>query len=76
MLEFLRHALGLCGEPHPSLLNFLIATPVLGYVILRIKEIFKKEIMTKFKNVILKTLFMSYRMDSLGYGFYLKKNRR
>ena len=42
MIEFLRHALGLCGEPHPSLLNLLIATPVLGYVILRIKQFFKR----------------------------------
>ena len=42
MIEFLRHALGLCGEPHPSLLNFLIATPVLGYVILRIKQLLKR----------------------------------
>ena len=43
MIEFLRHALGLCGEPHPSLLNFLMATPVLGYVILRIKQLLKKK---------------------------------
>jgi D-alanyl-lipoteichoic acid acyltransferase DltB (MBOAT superfamily) len=47
MIEFLRHALGLCGEPHPSLLNFLIATPVLGYLIIRIKYILKKKIMKK-----------------------------
>ena len=28
------------------------------------------------KNILLKTLFRSYRMDSLGFGFYMKKNRR
>ena len=33
MIEFLRHATGLCGEPHPSLLTLLMGTPVLGYVI-------------------------------------------
>ena len=43
MIEFLRHALGLCGEPHPSLLTFLMGTPVLGYAIARIKQIFKRD---------------------------------
>ena len=38
MIEFLRHALGLCGEPHPSLLNLLLGTPVLGYIIIKIKN--------------------------------------
>jgi len=38
MLEFLRHATGMCGEPHPSLLTLLMGTPVLGYVIYRIKS--------------------------------------
>ena len=42
MIEFLRHALGLCGEPHPSLLTFLMGTPVLGYLILRIKQFVNK----------------------------------
>ena len=31
MIEFLRHALGLCGEPHPSLLTLLASTPIIGY---------------------------------------------
>ena len=38
IIEFLRHALGLCGEPHPSLLNLLIGTPILGYIIIKIKN--------------------------------------
>ena len=38
MIEFLRHALGICGEPHPSLLTLLMGTPVLGYLIYRIKN--------------------------------------
>ena len=42
MIEFLRHALGLCGEPHPSLLNFLMDTPILGWVIIKIKYLLKK----------------------------------
>ena len=33
-----KHALGFCGEAHPSLLNLLIGTPVLGYIILKIKN--------------------------------------
>ena len=37
-MEFLRHALGLCGEPHPSLLTLLLGTPVLSYVIYKFKK--------------------------------------
>ena len=33
VVEFLRHALGLCGEPHPSLLTLLGGVPVIGYLI-------------------------------------------
>ena len=33
MIEFLKHALGLCGEPHPSLLTALGALPFIGYYI-------------------------------------------
>ena len=39
MIEFLKHATGLCGEPHPSLLTLLMGTPVLGYVVYRIKQL-------------------------------------
>jgi hypothetical protein len=42
MIEFLRHALGLCGEPHPSLLWLLMSTPILGYGIASIKDKLKK----------------------------------
>lgn len=38
MIEFLKHALGVCGEPHPSLLTLLLGTPVLGYIVYNIKE--------------------------------------
>ena len=31
MIEFLKHALGLCGEPHPSLLTILASMPIVGY---------------------------------------------
>jgi len=41
MIEFLRHALGLCGEPHPSLLTLLIGTPALSYLIYKFKKIEK-----------------------------------
>ena len=39
MIEFLRHALGLCGEPHPSLLTLLLGTPAVGYIVYRMKEL-------------------------------------
>ena len=43
MIEFLRHALGLCGEPHPSLLTLLMGTPALSYVIYKLKTRNKNE---------------------------------
>ena len=43
MIEFLRHALGLCGEPHPSLLTFLMGTPVLGWIIYKVKQLKKNK---------------------------------
>ena len=50
MIEFLRHATGLCGEPHPSLLTLLMGTPVLGYVLYRIKNYGKEEQISKKKS--------------------------
>ena len=41
MIEFLKHLTGLCGEPHQSLLTLLMGTPVLGYVVYKIKNKFK-----------------------------------
>ncbi len=41
MIEFIKHVTGLCGEPHPSLLTILMGTPVLGYVVYKIKNKFK-----------------------------------
>ena len=38
MIEFLKHATGLCGEPHPSLLTLIFGTPVLSYVYYKIKN--------------------------------------
>ncbi len=38
MIEFLKHVAGLCGEPHPSLLTLLYGTPVLSYVLYKIKN--------------------------------------
>tara|TARA_R100000353_G_scaffold108792_1_gene78166 strand:- start:705 stop:830 length:126 start_codon:yes stop_codon:yes gene_type:complete len=41
MIEFLRHATGMCGEPHPSLLTLLFGTPVISYIIYKLKKIKK-----------------------------------
>ena len=38
MIEFLRHSLGLCGEPHPSLLTLLLGAPAVSYIIYKIKS--------------------------------------
>ena len=42
MIEWIKHALGLCGEPHPSLLTLLMGTPMVGYIIYKIKKFRKK----------------------------------
>ena len=39
MIEFLRHALGLCGELHPSLQTLLMGTPALSYVVYKIRQL-------------------------------------
>ena len=38
MIEWLRHILGICGEPHPSLLTIIYGTPILGYITYRIMD--------------------------------------
>jgi hypothetical protein len=43
MIEWVKHALGLCGEPHPSLLTILMGTPMIGYLIYKIKKLRKNE---------------------------------
>ena len=43
MIEMLKHITGLCGEPHPSLLTLLYGTPVVGYVLYRIKRFTRKK---------------------------------
>tara|TARA_R110001592_G_scaffold48972_1_gene153295 strand:+ start:399 stop:551 length:153 start_codon:yes stop_codon:yes gene_type:complete len=42
MIEFLRHATGMCGEPHPSLLTMLLGAPMVGYLIYKIKNVINK----------------------------------
>ena len=46
MIEFLRHATGMCGEPHPSLLTLLMGTPAAGFIIYKIKS-YKIQIQNK-----------------------------
>ena len=43
MIEFLRHALGLCGEPHPSLLTALASIPFVGYFFVWLREKLKNK---------------------------------
>tara|TARA_B100000579_G_C22673842_1_gene776965 strand:- start:20 stop:187 length:168 start_codon:yes stop_codon:yes gene_type:complete len=38
MIEFLKHLLGLCGEPHPSLLTLLMGSPAVGYILYKLKR--------------------------------------
>ena len=39
MIEFLKHMFGVCGEAHPNIFTILVSTPVIGYIIYKIKEI-------------------------------------
>jgi hypothetical protein len=43
MLEFLKHALGLCGESHPNLWTILLGTPVIGYLVYHVQEFKNKD---------------------------------
>ncbi len=36
MLEALRHIIGICGEPHPSLITLILGTPIVSFVIYKI----------------------------------------
>ena len=38
MTEVIKHALGICGEAHPSLLTLLVSTPIIGYFFVRLKH--------------------------------------
>ena len=40
MIEWLRHFLGLCDEPHPNLWTILAGAPILGYLIVFLSFIF------------------------------------
>jgi hypothetical protein len=33
MIEFLKHLLGICGEPHLNILTIIMTTPILSYII-------------------------------------------
>ena len=43
MIDFLRHATGLCCEPHPSLLTVLASLPIIGYYINRLRNKLKNK---------------------------------
>ena len=43
MIEWFKHLLGICGEPHPSLLNLIWGFPVLGYLLFKLKEVIKRK---------------------------------
>ena len=38
MIEFIKHALGLCGESHPNLWTILLGTPAVSYIIYKLKN--------------------------------------
>ena len=38
MIEFLRHITGLCGEPHLNILTIMFGTPIVGYLLYKIKN--------------------------------------
>ena len=40
MIDWLRHFLGLCGEPHSNLWTIIAGVPIFSYAIFRVKSIF------------------------------------
>lgn len=36
MIEFIKHILGLCGEPHINIFTILMTTPILSYIIYKL----------------------------------------
>jgi len=38
MIEWIKHILVVCGEPHPSLLTIIYGTPILSYIAYRIRD--------------------------------------
>ena len=39
MMEFIKHALGLCGESHPNLWTIILGTPTIGLVIYKVRKL-------------------------------------
>ena len=39
MVEFLRHALGLCGEPHLNIFHIILGTPAISYILYKLKNL-------------------------------------
>jgi len=33
MIEFIKHLLGLCGEPHLNIFTLIMTTPIISYLI-------------------------------------------
>ncbi len=40
-MEIIKHALGLCGEPHPNLITIILGTPVVLYLTYYFNQLFK-----------------------------------
>ena len=38
MLEFIKHFIGFCGEPHPNLITIIFGTPIATYLIYKLKK--------------------------------------
>ncbi len=36
MIEFIKHLLGLCGEPHLNIFTIMMTTPIISYIIYKI----------------------------------------
>jgi hypothetical protein len=39
MVEFIKHTLGLCGEPHINIFHIILGTPAISYLLYKIKKI-------------------------------------
>ena len=44
MIEFIKHALGLCGESHPNLWTIILSTPTIGLLFYKFKGYVRKRV--------------------------------
>jgi hypothetical protein len=48
-MELIKHLIGVCGEPHPSLISLLMTTPFITYITYKLYKAKKKGVKKSIK---------------------------